>query len=123
LDAIVEDVYKYFVNRYVEGEILNCVWDDNIAYSIYFIVWYNGLYKLTFFYSYTAKVLGIAGKDEIAAAKTTATIDESVPNGINEESDKKEEEQALEYYKVQLIDENSDGIDDFIKIVPNHKLK
>lgn len=31
LDHVVEDVYKHFCNRYVEGEILNCTWDDNIA--------------------------------------------------------------------------------------------
>lgn len=31
LDTVVEDVYQYFSNRFVDGEILNCVWDDNIA--------------------------------------------------------------------------------------------
>lgn len=71
------------------------------------------VYVLKYFCSYTAKVLAIADKDEISEA--AANHDDET------EEDKKEE--ALEYYKVQLIDENSDGIDDCIKIVPNYKLK
>ncbi|KAI8083615.1 ATP-utilizing chromatin assembly and remodelling N-terminal-domain-containing protein [Thamnidium elegans] len=86
LDAVVEDVYQYFSNRYVDGEILNCVWDDNIAY--------------------TAKVLGVAKESEIPA-----------PDTLNEDK------QVLEYYKVQLIDENAEGIEDCIKVVPDYKLK
>ncbi|KAI9362262.1 ATP-utilizing chromatin assembly and remodelling N-terminal-domain-containing protein [Pilaira anomala] len=84
LDAVVEDVYQYFSNRYVDGEILNCVWDDNIAY--------------------TAKVLGTAKQDEIPSPDT---FDQPV----------------LGYYKVQLIDENAEGIEDCIKVVPHFKLK
>lgn len=31
LDALVDDTYKYFVNRYIPGELVQCTWDDNIA--------------------------------------------------------------------------------------------
>ncbi|KAI9248962.1 ATP-utilizing chromatin assembly and remodelling N-terminal-domain-containing protein [Helicostylum pulchrum] len=86
LDAVVEDVYQYFSNRYVDGEILNCVWDDNIAY--------------------TSKVLGVAKESEIPA-----------PDTLNEDK------QVFAYYKVQLIDENAEGIEDCIKVVPDYKLK
>ncbi|KAI7880498.1 ATP-utilizing chromatin assembly and remodelling N-terminal-domain-containing protein [Mucor mucedo] len=84
LDAIVEDVYKYFAHRYVDGEILNCIWDDNIAY--------------------TAKVLS-----EVDPSQIDAQV-------VDEKND-------VHYYKVQLIDENAEGIDDCIKVVPSSKLK
>lgn len=58
-------------------------------------------------YSYTAKVLG--------AVKAS-----DVPESDIQDSEKKE---ATKYYKVQLIDENAEGIDDCIKIVPDYKLK
>lgn len=58
-------------------------------------------------YSYTAKVLG--------AVKAS-----DVPESDIQDTEKKE---ATEYYKVQLIDENAEGIDDCIKIVPDYKLK
>lgn len=56
--------------------------------------------------SYTAKVLSAADASEVP---------DSEP-----QDDKKE---PTQYYKVQLIDENADGIEDCIKIVPDYKLK
>lgn len=56
--------------------------------------------------SYTAKVLGVAKESEIPA-----------PDTLNEDK------QVVAYYKVQLIDENAEGIEDCIKVVPDSKLK
>ncbi|KAI8375497.1 ATP-utilizing chromatin assembly and remodelling N-terminal-domain-containing protein [Blakeslea trispora] len=82
LDTVVDNVYQQFANRFVEGEPVNCVWDDN--------------------HTYNAKIL-----------------EENVQPG------KDEKEDPVEYYKVQLIDENSEGIDqeDCIKIVSADKIK
>ncbi|KAG0939169.1 hypothetical protein G6F57_006395 [Rhizopus arrhizus] len=72
LDALVDDTYKYFVNRYIPGELVQCTWDDNIAYH--------------------GKVLEVTG----------------------DEGDQ---------YKVQLVDEESLGIEDMIKVLPKDKIK
>lgn len=32
LEAVVEDVYSHFLNRYLPGEIIHCKWDDGIMY-------------------------------------------------------------------------------------------
>lgn len=31
LDALVDDTFNYFKDRYVEGEIVNCLWDDGVT--------------------------------------------------------------------------------------------
>lgn len=95
LDHVVEDVYKHFSHRYVEGEILNCTWDDNIAY--------------------TAKVLSA----DVDPSEITATTSPSPM----QPDDEKPKDEKVDYYKVQLIDENSEGIEDCIKVVSSDKLK
>ncbi|KAI8366381.1 ATP-utilizing chromatin assembly and remodelling N-terminal-domain-containing protein [Choanephora cucurbitarum] len=84
LDAVVDNVYQQFVNRFVKGEPVNCVWDDN--------------------HTYNARIL---------------------EENVQPEKDGKEDTADIEYYKVQLIDENSEGIDqdDCIKIVSADKIK
>lgn len=62
--------------------------------------------SLFLYFSYTAKVLGTPTQDEIPSPDTL-------------EKDKP----VLGYYKVQLIDENAEGIEDCIKVVPHYKLK
>jgi hypothetical protein len=42
------------------------------------------------------------------------------PESTQEDEEKRE---VLEHYKVQLIDENAEGIEDCVKVVPNYKLK
>ncbi|KAI8098498.1 ATP-utilizing chromatin assembly and remodelling N-terminal-domain-containing protein [Halteromyces radiatus] len=77
LDAVVDYVYNYFVDRYVAGEQLECLWDDGILY--------------------TAKVLEAPPLDE----------------QINDEVE----------YKMQLLDEDFEGIDDYIQSVPRKDIK
>ncbi|CEG83576.1 hypothetical protein RMATCC62417_17475 [Rhizopus microsporus] len=74
LDALVDDTYKHFVNRYVPGEFVQCTWDDNIAYH--------------------GQVLEVIKNED-----------------------------TEEQYKVQLIDEDSVGIEDMIKVLPKEKIK
>ncbi|KAI8373223.1 ATP-utilizing chromatin assembly and remodelling N-terminal-domain-containing protein [Radiomyces spectabilis] len=90
LDAVVDDVYNYFLERYVPGETVSCLWDDGI--------------------NYTARILDIyPGSDETV---------------VKEEDDGETEESAVGgRYRVQLIDEFSEGIEDCIKIVPKTELK
>ncbi|CEP08391.1 hypothetical protein [Parasitella parasitica] len=85
LESIVEDAYQYFVNRYAPGEIIHCLWDDNIAYN--------------------AKILELSEKPQ-----------DDIENDIVPDR---------AYYKVQLIDENSEGIDqeDCIKVVGDNRIK
>lgn len=59
--------------------------------------------------SYTAKVLNVADPSEIPSPEP--------------EQEGEEKHEVLEYYKVQLIDENAEGMEDYVKVVPNYKLK
>ncbi|KAI8985902.1 ATP-utilizing chromatin assembly and remodelling N-terminal-domain-containing protein [Pilobolus umbonatus] len=79
LETVVDNTFHYFSNRFVNGELLHCIWDDGIAYN--------------------------------AIIVDTAT-----------KPDDADDENEL-YYKVQLTDENSEGIDGFTKVLPSSKLK
>ncbi|KAI9013772.1 ATP-utilizing chromatin assembly and remodelling N-terminal-domain-containing protein [Phycomyces nitens] len=82
LDTVVEDVYSHFLERYIAGEIVNCLWDDGIVYN--------------------------------------ARILEVLPGDNQEKNGSKDKNNT---YKVQLIDDHLEGIDDFIKIVVKSDLK
>ncbi|OAD79541.1 DDT transcription factor [Phycomyces blakesleeanus NRRL 1555(-)] len=82
LDTVVEDVYSYFLERYIAGEIVNCLWDDGIVYN--------------------------------------ARILEVLPSDKQDEDESKDKGNS---YKVQLIDDHLEGIDDFIKVVTKSELK
>ncbi|CAO3599846.1 unnamed protein product [Absidia cylindrospora] len=77
LDAVVEDVYSYFVNRYVPNENVDCLWDDGILYS--------------------AKILEAPPLED----QTSEEIE----------------------YKVQLVDENHEGMDEYIKTACRKDIK
>ncbi|KAF7732000.1 hypothetical protein EC973_007105 [Apophysomyces ossiformis] len=86
LDAVVDDVYNYFLERYTPGEIVSCMWDDGIMYN--------------------ARILDVypANEDKKANGSKTSTSIEMK-------------------YKVQLIDEFSEGIEDCIKTAEKSDLK
>ncbi|KAI7869325.1 ATP-utilizing chromatin assembly and remodelling N-terminal-domain-containing protein [Spinellus fusiger] len=82
LDSVVEDIYMYFLERYIADEIVNCIWDDKIAYN--------------------------------------ARILEVYPS---EKQDSKNNISKNTTYKVQLIDNHLEGIEDCVKLVGKTELK
>ncbi|CAO3677569.1 unnamed protein product [Umbelopsis ramanniana] len=95
LEAVVEDVYSYFLDRYLPGEIVHCKWDDGVMYN--------------------ARILDVA--------ETTHVV--SNENGINGDVHDMETDKSVEkrQYKVQLIDQDLEGIDDCIRTISSDELK
>ncbi|CAO3595365.1 unnamed protein product [Absidia cylindrospora] len=77
LDAVVEDVHSYFVDRFVSGEQVDCVWDDGVLYS--------------------ARIL------------ETPPLTDQISDDVK--------------YKVQLLDEDFEGMDDYIGMVERKDIK
>ncbi|KAG0174583.1 hypothetical protein DFQ28_005738 [Apophysomyces sp. BC1034] len=86
LDAVVDDVFNHFLERYMTGEIVSCLWDDGIMYN--------------------ARILEVYPADE---------------NGQMNGSDGTTSKETN--YKVQLIDEFAEGIEDCVKTVTKTGLK
>lgn len=76
---------------------------------------YSKLLTLKKNISYTAKVLSV----DVDPSEITATTSPSPM----QPDDEKPKDEKVDYYKVQLIDENSEGIEDCIKVVSSDKLK
>ncbi|CAM0142645.1 hypothetical protein VKS41_002800 [Umbelopsis sp. WA50703] len=93
LETVVEDIYTYFLDRYLPGEVIHCRWDDGIMYN--------------------ARIL-----DVVNAPQTNG----SVINGDSEKPDTNGTAK-LSHYRAQLIDQDLEGIEDCIHTVTSNDLK
>lgn len=95
LEAVVEDVYSHFLNRYLPGEIIHCKWDDGIMYNARILGVVEHLPEAA---------NGVGGAEHVEGVST---------NGVS----------PSKQYRVQLIDQDMEGIDDCIRIVTSDTLK
>ncbi|RUP16258.1 hypothetical protein BC936DRAFT_139538, partial [Jimgerdemannia flammicorona] len=148
LDALVDDTFNYFKDRYVEGEVVNCLWDDGVTYNAEI---------LEIIPPTSAANTAFASDELVAAMMTDQPNGDIVANGkgrsrdssVTESDDeshgrtngkqKAEDPMRLDpvsiavaavldhdhlsdqqigtQYKVQLVDEDGEGIEDCIKVV------